>query len=189
MDALGNVVNAVNAALRDTDRPWHLAFGWAEARTGVGRLKLFACLAFAVAAYMSQNGAGATLLGDAVGFAYPAYRTVALTFRGRNHVGGSGSAARRPPPPQTDGQPAAVGVHARWFTYWMTFAALLLTEQPLAALFRAVPLYCLVRAAFLVWCMVPVEANGSAYLYATVARRFSASRSAAAAKTAADDER
>lgn len=173
MATIGDAANAVDQALRDAGKPWHVLFDWAEARTGIDRLRLFVCLVCVAALYVSDNGRGPMLFSDLVGFAYPAYCTVALTVRG------DGS-----PPPR----PGVVAAPVKWLTYWLTFATVLVAERPFGALLRLVPLYCLVRTVFLVWCSAPVDANGSAYVYAMVVRRLISLSSSAVADNDNDDD-
>lgn len=157
-------LDAIDDTLHNPDRPWWPVFGWAENRYGVKPLKLLAWLTCLMAVYLSSDGSGPLLLADLVNFAYPAYVTVAAAV----YRGGQ-------PPMRTRAKSTAVPVvdaTIRWFTYWTMYAAALIVEQLFGWLLRAVPYYCLLRTVFFVWCSLPVDANGSAFVYVVVVRRY-----------------
>jgi len=159
-------LDAIEDALCDPAGPWSPLFDWAENRYGVKPLKLFAGLACLSAVYMSSDGYGSLLFADLVCFAYPAYVTVAaMVYRG------GGPRARRPKTTTKTTTVTTVNATARWFTYWMMYAAVLTVEQPCGWLLLRVPFYCLLRAAFFAWCALPIDANGAAFVYVTVVRR------------------
>lgn len=161
----------VDAALHDTTRPWHVLFGWAEARSGVHRLKLLMISAAAVCGYM-VTGYGTAILSNVIGFAYPAYVTIGMTLQNPHHA----AAAEEQAVIGTQSTAAVVPVSSRWLTYWLIFSSILLVEQVCGQVLRMLPFYFLVKSVFLVWCFLPIESNGSAYVYATVIRRYFRSR-------------
>lgn len=161
MAALHTIMTKVDDGLRDPNRPWHVLFQWAEARTGVDRFKLFLGFACTVAAYLcTASYDSASLLADLIGFAYPAYVTVGTMLSSSSHrrTGGGGG--------------GAVDANVRWLTYWLMFAAVLFVQQVCSAVLRLLPHYSLLKIAFFAWSFAPIETNGAALVYATVVRRY-----------------
>lgn len=157
-----SALNDIDAALRATTKPWHGLFTWAEDRTGISRLKLFFGVVCATSMFLITGSLFAVLVSDLLGFAYPAYATTALMMRTVEQLPAGPAADRR----------ASVSPDNRWFTYWMLFAVALTVQQIFGGLLRLVPFYCLIKTAFFAWCAAPIEANGAAYVYAVVVRRY-----------------
>lgn len=162
-----HALDKINNALRDPTKPWYPLFHWAEERTGLNRLKLFLGVVCALAMYLA-SGHGPMLLGDLIGFAYPAYATTALMIKHDPW-----------PPAKTAGRGGlrdyGVNDTTKWLTYWLMFASALIVEQPFIALLRLVPFYCLTKTVFFVFCSLSVETNGCALVYAVIVRRYFAS--------------
>ncbi|CAI6349625.1 unnamed protein product [Macrosiphum euphorbiae] len=158
-------LNEIDAALRDTAKPWHSLFAWAEERSGISRLKLFFGIVCATCMFLIPGSMSAMLVSDVLGFAYPAYATIVLMM---DSVGQLPSGVASSP---TNGS-ESVSPANRWFTYWLLLAATLTVQQLCGGLLRLVPFYCLMKTAFFAWCAAPIEANGAAYVYVVVVRRF-----------------
>lgn len=160
MSALHSVCNAINNGLHDQNQPWHILFGWAEAKTGVGRFKLFFGFAFVVIMFLFSAPHGSTsLLADLIGFAYPAYATIGTMLTTRNIASGVGVGS-------------VVNDTVRLLTYWLMFATILFIQQPFKAVTKLLPYYGLFKIIFFVWCFAPIETNGAAFVYATVIARY-----------------
>jgi hypothetical protein len=92
-------------------------------------------------------GAGAQFVTNFVGFAYPLYES----FRSLHSGSSSGS------------------LHAQqhWLTYWIVFALFALIESLTDFFLYWIPLYHLVKVAFLVWCFWPTT-RGAEVIYLRV---------------------
>lgn len=160
-----SALNEIDAALRDTTKPWHSLFAWAEERSGISRLKLFFVVVCVTCMFLIPGSMCAMLVSDVLGFAYPAYATTVLMM---DSVGQLPSGVASSP---TNGR-ASVSPANRWFTYWLLLAATLTAQQLCGGLLRLVPFYCLMKTAFFAWCAAPIEANGAAYVYVVIVRHF-----------------
>merc|ERR1712183_1143225 len=91
-----------------------------------------------------QHGRNKSKYHGDIGFLYPAYESVkALHQAGRE-------------------------TEKRWLTYWVVFAFFHVLEFFSDHLVWWVPLYWLGKTIFLVWCMAPINQNGSAVMYSLV---------------------
>lgn len=133
-------------------RPWDVVVDLAESCTGVHRPKLLIGLAVAVLACILSAGYGSMLLSDVAGFAYPAYATGVLLLRAPATV--------------------ASNAQAKWLTYWLTFATVVVLERACGPLVRLLPFYCTLKTVFFVWCFAPIEMNGSELVFDTVVRGY-----------------
>merc|ERR1712128_49012 len=115
----------------------------AETVTGLDRV-LLAGLSTTAIVFWLCLGYGAELVCGVIGFIYPAYESVkALHQAGRE-------------------------TEKRWLTYWVVFAFFHVLEFFSDHLVWWVPLYWLGKTIFLVWCMAPINQNGSAVMYSLV---------------------
>lgn len=184
-----HVVRAIHDTLHDGDNPCGEFFGWAEGQSGVPRAKLFLGLVVVTAVYLARPDPGTVLLGNLIGFLYPAYMTIAVLLQpaeaGRPPRPTSVAAHRRQQQQLQEQQREQKRRAARWYVYWMVFAASLMAHHTLGRLLDLVPFYGLIRVAVFVWCSAPVSTNGADFVLAMVVRRYFAHRFAVPAD--ADD--
>jgi hypothetical protein len=164
------MMRAVQNGLLDKGNPTTKVFEWAEKRCGVRRTKIFVWLVMAVVMYLSTSGPGTVLLGNLVGFLYPACMTVIALVRS------SGGGPEPEPSYSAEQQLQRDRLRhrraVRLFVYWLVFAAALVAHQLFGGLLRLVPLYELIRATVFVWCYAPASINGSDFVYKLVVRRY-----------------
>lgn len=146
------VIDVIEHALHDTTKPWHGPFGWVENQTGVGRFRVLLGLVTVLSFYLIL-GYGATISSNAIGFVYPAYATIALIM-------------------ETPPQQSSAAVINKWFTYWMTFTAVLIVEQHCAFILSLIPFYLLMKTVFLLWCFMPLNNNGANIINHKVIRPY-----------------
>ncbi|KAL7736925.1 hypothetical protein ACLKA6_008794 [Drosophila palustris] len=167
----------VNKSLHDSAKPWTKIFDLVEQRTGVDRVKIFfeAKLRSELMAFealeaklieiFNENpivrygaasfcalylifGYGAQLLCNIIGVLYPAYVSI--------HAIESSTK-------QDD---------TKWLTYWVTFGIFTVIEFFSHVLTHVIPFYWLLKCAFLIWCMLPMENNGSVIIYHKLLRPY-----------------
>lgn len=155
------VLDDINIVLHDTTKPWNILFTYAERKSGINRLKLFFGVVCGVCMLLIPGSMFSMLLSDLLGFAYPAYATTLLMMDSVKQL-----------PARAATERGSVSPANRLFTYWLLFAATLTVQQMCGGLLRFVPFYCLIKTAFFAWCAAPIKANGSAYVYALVVRRY-----------------
>ncbi|XP_037949158.1 receptor expression-enhancing protein 5-like isoform X2 [Teleopsis dalmanni] len=78
--------------------------------------------------------------------------------------------------------PAYISIHAiesspklddtKWLTYWVCYGLLSIIEYFSVVLTHIIPFYWLLKCVFLIWCMLPIEKNGSFLIYTHVVRPF-----------------
>ncbi|XP_032591025.1 receptor expression-enhancing protein 5 isoform X2 [Drosophila grimshawi] len=78
--------------------------------------------------------------------------------------------------------PAYVSIHAietstklddtKWLTYWVTFGIFTVIEFFSHMLTHVIPFYWLLKCGFLIWCMLPMENNGSEIIYQKLVRPY-----------------
>lgn len=125
---------------------------WMAERTGMSRRQLYTAVAVvSVLAYMTGVGDGPQMWSNLVGFTYPAYVALDTTLK---------SDARELP------------LDRMWPTYWVTFMVITVAEQHVGTVLWMFPYYWNLRAAFLVWCMLPIENNGTQFVHTSIVRRY-----------------
>ncbi|XP_060843808.1 receptor expression-enhancing protein 5-like [Rhopalosiphum padi] len=164
--------NAVDSALRDRTRPWAVPFVWLESKTGIDHTKLTVGCLLAAMVFTVASGRMVMLFSNVLGFAYPAYASVEWMVK--DAVQRETSSLSSPPPPVVldglAGRNAPVSPASRWLTYWITFAVMLMVQQLCGDVLQFIPFYFLTKIVFFVWCALPMEANGAAFVYRYVVR-------------------
>ncbi|CAH8866227.1 unnamed protein product [Trichobilharzia szidati] len=118
-----------------------------EQRSGVSKVNL----AYGVIVFLTLYlviGYGTDVLTLLVGAVYPAYRSV-----------------------------KAIETHekeddTKWLTYWVVFASVQLFEACTAMMVYYLPLYPILKCIFLIYCMAPIQNNGSLLIYKKLIRPF-----------------
>jgi len=111
-----------------------------EDNTGIQRLYIAYGIGGLVVLWLAF-GFGAQLLANTVGFAYPAYCSIKAL------------------------ESSIKSDDTQWLTYWVVFAFFSVIEYFADFIAGWVPFYWLTKCLFMVWCMAPMEANGSAIIY------------------------
>lgn len=164
--AITNVYNAIDSALRDRTRPWMAPFVWLEDRTGIGHMTLLVGSMLATLAFVIASGRMVMLISNLLGFVYPMYATIDLMVQEDVQP----ETPSPPVPTERTGRNAPVTPGARWLTYWITFAAVLIVQQLCGDLLQIIPFYFLAKIVFFAWCALPMEANGAAFIHRFVVR-------------------
>lgn len=60
----------------------------------------------------------------------------------------------------------------KWLTYWVIFACFSVVEFFSLYITKIIPFYWLIKCVFFVWCMAPIENNGSVVMYQKVIRPY-----------------
>jgi len=138
---------SLNYSLKDSEKPWTKAFDYAEEKSGVPRLYLFIVSAGLVALYL-MFGYAAQLLCNIISVAYPAYVSMKAL---ETHT-------------KVD--------DTKWLTYWVLYAVFSILEFFTGYLYAIIPFYFLLKCIFFIWCMLPIENNGSVLVYHKVIRPY-----------------
>nr|CAX75651.1 Receptor expression-enhancing protein 6 [Schistosoma japonicum] len=118
-----------------------------ETRSGISKLYL----AYGGIAFLTLYlviGYGTDILTLLVGALYPAYQSV-----------------------------KAIETHekeddTKWLTYWVVFASVQPFEACTAMMIYYLPLYPIIKCVFLIYCMIPIQQNGSLLIYRRLIRPF-----------------
>lgn len=135
----------INKELTDKSKPWTKWFDLLEAKSGVPRLYAFIGGAVLVALYIAFGYAG-QILCNIIGVAYPTYISMKAI------------------------ESKQTADDTKWLTYWVLFSCFTIFEQVFVFVTNFIPLYWLIKCIFYIWCMAPIENNGSVYLYHKVIR-------------------
>ncbi|XP_055708711.1 receptor expression-enhancing protein 5-like isoform X1 [Phlebotomus papatasi] len=137
----------IQRAINDESKPWTPLLALAESKSGVPRLYIF-CGAVGLFALYLMFGWAAQLLCNTVGIIYPAYISMKAI------------------------ESADKVDDTKWLTYWVIYAVLSTAEFFSGFLTSFIPFYWLLKCIFLVWCMAPIQQNGSVFLYHRFIRPF-----------------
>ncbi|OTF69741.1 receptor expression-enhancing 1-like protein, partial [Euroglyphus maynei] len=116
-----------------------------EKSTGIKRMYIAKGVMVFFMIYMIF-GYFAQLICNFVGFVYPAYVSIKAL------------------------ESSAKDDDTRWLTYWVVFASFSVIEFFSDFIFSWFPFYWLAKVLFLVWCYLPMERNGSDYVYTKIIR-------------------
>ncbi|XP_055689047.1 receptor expression-enhancing protein 5-like isoform X2 [Lutzomyia longipalpis] len=137
----------ISKALYDDSKPWTHFLTMAETKSGVPRLYIFYGAVGLFALYL-MFGWAAQLLCNVVGIIYPAYISMKAI------------------------ESSTKVDDTKWLTYWVIYAVLSTAEFFSGFLTNFIPFYWLLKCIFLIWCMAPIEQNGSVFLYHRFIRPF-----------------
>ncbi|XP_001361758.3 receptor expression-enhancing protein 5 isoform X1 [Drosophila pseudoobscura] len=143
----GQYKQTITRSLHDTNKPWAKVLDIVEERTSVDRVNIFFGAAAFCVLYLIF-GYGAQLLCNIIGVLYPAYISI--------HAIESSTK-------QDD---------TKWLIYWVTFGIFTVIEFFSGVLTHIIPFYWLLKCAFLIWCMLPTEQNGSTIIYHKLVRPY-----------------
>lgn len=147
------VIGVYERTLYDPSQPWDKPLGWIETEFGIRRLNVMYALVIYFAFYLIYgNDAGAGVISNGIGFVYPAYVTIDLLI-------------------QTQQRSSSVTAINKWFTYWMTFAAILIVEQQFIFVLK-LPYYYLIKSLFMIFCFIPMKNNGAAFTHRNIIRPY-----------------
>ncbi|CAO1352731.1 unnamed protein product [Diamesa serratosioi] len=145
--ALNKFKNILEKDLKDDSKPWTKWLTIAEEKSGVNRVYLFVGVAGLIALYLAF-GYAAQILCNVIGVAYPAYISMKAV------------------------ESKDTKDDTKWLTYWVIFAVFSVLEFFSLYITRIIPFYWLLKCAFHIWCMAPIENNGSIFLYNRVIRPY-----------------
>jgi len=147
MDKFEGYKQQLEKDLSDDSKPWAKYLKLVEEKTGVQRIYIFFGIVGFIALYLAF-GYAAEILCNIIGVAYPAYVSMkAVETQDKSD-------------------------DTKWLTYWVIFAVFSCFEFFSLYITRVIPFYWLLKCVFFVWCMAPLENNGSIFLYQRVIRPY-----------------
>eukprot|EP00042_Codosiga_hollandica_P028062 m.144815 g.144815 ORF g.144815 m.144815 type:complete len:189 (+) comp52668_c1_seq1:48-614(+) len=147
MEYVQKLTAKIDERLHADDDSFTRALATAEKVTRIPRLHLFlGGVSFLLFVLLYQHGMA--LLCLAVGFPYPAYRSFKAI------------------------ESANKADDTQWLTYWVVFSAFHLTEHMSDLILFWFPFYHTAKLVVIVWCLFPMQYNGSYILYTKVIKPF-----------------
>jgi receptor expression-enhancing protein 5/6 len=137
--------NSLNTSLNDDTKPWKSAFDIVEQKTGVPRVYIFIGVTAAAILYLIF-GYAAQLLCNVISVVYPAYISIRAIETSDKFD------------------------DTKWLTYWVMYAVFSIFEFFSLFLTNFIPFYFLLKCAFFIWCMLPIENNGAVIIYNRIIR-------------------
>lgn len=135
------LVNKLDSIVHDKQNQLTPYFEKAEKVTGVKRIYL-AQAALGILALYLIVGRAAQFVCNAIGFVYPAYKSLVALETTNNKDDDT-----------------------KWLTYWVVFAAFSVVEFFSDILMSWFPLYWLAKVVFLLYCSADIPTNGSTIIY------------------------
>lgn len=145
MSRIAAAKESLEKALKDESKPWTKFYATVESKSGIDRLHLFLASVGLLGLYLVL-GIGQQLVCNIIGFVYPAYCSMK---------------ALESPHKEDD---------TKWLTYWVVFALFTIVEFFSEFIVSWFPFYWLLKCIFYVWLMVPIQMNGSLFLYRRLIR-------------------
>jgi len=139
------IKNSLNDSLHDDTKPWKSPLDLLEQKTGVSRVYIVigvtvSCVLYLIFGYAAQ------LLCNAISVAYPAYISIRAI------------------------ESSCKIDDTKWLTYWVLYATFSVIEFFSLFLTNFIPFYFLLKCIFFIWCMLPIENNGSIIIYNRIIR-------------------
>lgn len=145
MSRIEVIIESIQKALKDENRPWTKYFTLVENKTGIDRVYLFVQIVICLVIYLLL-GVGQQLVCNLIGFVYPAYCSLKALETSQKED------------------------DTKWLTYWVIFALFTLIEFFSNYILALLPFYWVLKCFFYVWLMAPTEYNGSLLLYRRIIR-------------------
>jgi len=139
------IKHSLNDSLHDDTKPWKNLLDLAEQKTGVPRVYIVIGISVGCVLYL-VFGYAAQLLCNAISVVYPAYISI-RAIESSDKIDDT-----------------------KWLTYWVLYAIFSVIEFFSLFLTNFIPFYFLLKCIFFIWCMLPIESNGSIIIYNRIIR-------------------
>ncbi|KAG5678979.1 hypothetical protein PVAND_008593 [Polypedilum vanderplanki] len=147
MDQIQGYKQQLEKELNDESKPWTKYLRLLEEKSNVPRSYIFLGIVGFVALYLAF-GFAAELICNFIGIMYPAYVSMkAVETQDKSD-------------------------DTKWLTYWVIFGTLTTIEFFSIYITKIIPFYWLLKCIFFIWCMAPIQNNGSIVMYNRVIRPY-----------------